>query len=180
MLRALGFPVPRVPAEGPASAPGGGRPRAALTEHTLRDAHSASAATSFLCVAVLGQVRGGPRRGRGPAETESDLPEATFRPRTCRNDDPAVPAARPVAQRSGNASPSFGLFASSQLIVLPKLDDLFLELKEMQLREKGTDKAQDREGGGQRRCRRTGRCLHPQTNTPSQGEGCSGPLGAGG
>lgn len=37
-------------------------------------------------------------------------------------------------------------FFSSQLIVLPKLNDLFLELKEMQCREKGTDKAQDREG----------------------------------
>lgn len=31
-------------------------------------------------------------------------------------------------------------FFSSQLIVLPKLNDLFLELKEMQCREKGTDK----------------------------------------
>lgn len=35
-------------------------------------------------------------------------------------------------------------FFSAQLIVLPKLNDLFLELKEMQCREKGTDKAQGR------------------------------------
>lgn len=54
------------------------------------------------------------------------------------------------------------MFFSFHLIVLPKLNDLFLELKEMQCREKGTDKAQGREGGSQRRRRETGDavCVH--------------------
>lgn len=52
-------------------------------------------------------------------------------------------------------------FFSSQLIVLPKLNDLFLELKEMQCREKGTDKAQGREGGSRRERGEGGRRLRP-------------------
>lgn len=78
---------------------------------------------------------------------------------------------------------------SAQLIVLPKLNDLFLELKETQCREKGTDRAQGSGGGRPRRCRKT---PGPAASTPAStrkasggrplflGAGVGGILGGGG
>lgn len=118
------------------------------------DTSEITAVGSLLYVTVLWCVRSSQGRDCGTAEAESGLSKATIFPKLTLKPEPASPGkdtavALPITScliGKLKCLPILQIFFSSQLIVLPKLNDLFLELKEMQRGEKGTDKAQGREG----------------------------------